>query len=114
MATEKLKITFVYWTNLDVPFAGYYVESGELIKDGKVVLRRGMNISDEEIIAAGLEVPYTPSFEKWKTDIAAKRRCGACHDALRGPADLEHHIANNLRCRLWVETQRAGKNQYQI
>jgi len=37
-------------------------------------------------------VPPTPEFKRWKRDVTAKRRCGACWFSIRTKADRDRHM----------------------
>lgn len=42
----------------------------------------------------GIPLPLFPSYETWRRETAAKRRCGKCWAVTRGRPDASHHLQN--------------------
>lgn len=91
MSRSEIRIKFAFYWDWEgeKPLPDYYVARGT---HGQ--LQAGMNISQAQILEAGLPIPPTPTFDTWKHLIARKERCGRCWAALKGPRDVAHHVQN--------------------
>jgi len=78
-----------YWLFNETAYAFYAVE----IEPGQ-----WSDLSGETMLARGIPLPVTPSFNTWKQEVYSGRRCGSCWAKLpRGLAAVAaHHEERHL------------------
>ncbi|HYF37194.1 MAG TPA: hypothetical protein VD994_17975 [Prosthecobacter sp.] len=71
-------------------------ENGEPVAFYNVPMGESMStMARETLEKTGAAIPETPTYEEWKKEVGAKRRCGKCWDVTRGPNDYVRHLQLN-------------------